>query len=49
MNKEIRALSAEGLIREQPMMVIMPLAEIKATKIDYAPMVATMFNIGKEI
>ena len=49
MNKEIRALSAEGLIREQPKMVIMPLAEIKATKIDYAPMVATMFNIGKEI
>ncbi|MCJ7445558.1 MAG: Lrp/AsnC family transcriptional regulator [Methanotrichaceae archaeon] len=49
MNKEVRTLSSEGLIRERPEMVIMPLTEIKATKIDYAPMVASMLDIGKEI
>jgi DNA-binding Lrp family transcriptional regulator len=49
MNKEIRMLSSEGLIRERPKMVIMPLAEIRATKIDYAPMVASMLDVGKEI
>jgi hypothetical protein len=30
-------------------MVIMPLSEIKATKIDYAPMVSKMLGVGKEI
>jgi DNA-binding MarR family transcriptional regulator len=49
MNKEIRMLSSEGLIQERPEMVIMPLTEIKATKIDYAPMVASMLDVGKEI
>jgi len=49
MDKELRALSEEGLIKERPMLVIMPLAEIKASKIDYAPMVAKMLEIEKEI
>jgi len=46
---ELRSLSAAGLITERPMLVIMPLSEIKATKIDYAPMVAKMLEVGKEI
>jgi hypothetical protein len=29
--------------------VIMPLSEIKVTKIDYAPMVSKMLGVGKEI
>ena len=49
MDKELRALSAQGLIKERPMLVIMPLTEIKASKIDYAPMVAKMLDVGKEI
>jgi len=49
MDQELRSLSAEGLIRERPMHVIMPLEEIKETKIDYAPMVAKMLGVGKEI
>jgi hypothetical protein len=49
MDKELRALSAQGLIKERPMLVIMPLTEIKASKIDYAPMVAKMLDIEKEI
>jgi len=49
MDKELRALSAEGLIKERPMLVIMPLSEIKSTKIDYAPMVSKMLDVGKEI
>ena len=49
MDRELRILSAEGLINERPMTVIMPLSEIKATKIDYAPMVSKMLGIGKEI
>ncbi len=49
MDAQLRALSAEGLITERPMLVIMPLAEIKASKIDYAPMVAKMLDVGKEI
>jgi hypothetical protein len=49
MDQELRALSAEGLLIERPELVIMPLAEIKATKIDYAPMVAKMLGVGKEI
>ena len=49
MDKELRALSAKGLIEERPMLVIMPLTEIKASKIDYAPMVAKMLDVSKEI
>ncbi len=49
MDQELRSLSVEGLITERPMMVIMPLSEIKATKIDYAPMVSKMLGVGKEI
>ncbi|MCU0637981.1 MAG: Lrp/AsnC family transcriptional regulator [Methanothrix sp.] len=49
MDKELRSLSEEGLIKERPMLVIMPLSEIKASKIDYAPMVAKMLEIEKEI
>ena len=49
MDKELRALSAQGLIKERPMLVIMPLTEIRASKIDYAPMVAKMLDVGKEI
>ena len=49
MDQELRTLSAEGLLMERPMLVIMPLTEIKATKIDYAPMVAKMLGVGKEI
>jgi hypothetical protein len=46
---EIRNLAAEGLISERPMLVIMPLREIKATKIDYSTMVGQMLGVGKEI
>jgi len=49
MDQELKSLSAEGLIKERPSMVIMPLSEIKATKIDYAPMVSKMLGVGKEI
>ncbi len=49
MDGELRTLSMDGLITERPMLVIMPLSEIKATKIDYAPMVAKMLEVGKEI
>lgn len=49
MDKEIRELSAEGLIRDRPKLVVMPLSEIKANKIDYAPMVGKMLGVGKEI
>jgi DNA-binding Lrp family transcriptional regulator len=49
MDKELRNLSAQGLIKERPMLVIMPLTEIKSIKIDYAPMVAKMLDIEKEI
>jgi DNA-binding MarR family transcriptional regulator len=49
MDKELRTLAAEGLIEERPMLVIMPLSEIKASKVDYAPMVAKMLGIEKEI
>jgi len=49
LDSELRGLSAEGLIAERPMLVIMPLSEIKASKIDYSPMVAKMLNVGKEI
>jgi DNA-binding Lrp family transcriptional regulator len=49
MDLELRNLSAQGLITERPMLVIMPLSEIKSTKIDYAPMVAKMLGVGKEI
>jgi hypothetical protein len=46
---EIRNLASEGLINERPMLVIMPLREIKATKIDYSTMVGQMLGVGKEI
>jgi DNA-binding Lrp family transcriptional regulator len=49
MDQELRALSAEGLIKDRPLHVIMPLGEIKETKIGYAPMVAKMLSVGKEI
>jgi hypothetical protein len=49
MDAEMRSLSAQGLIIERPMLTIMPLSEIKAAKIDYAPMVAKMLGVGKEI
>jgi DNA-binding Lrp family transcriptional regulator len=46
---EIRNLAADGLISERPMLVIMPLQEIKMTKIDYSPMVGQMLGVAKEI
>jgi DNA-binding Lrp family transcriptional regulator len=46
---EIRNLASEGLIDERPMLVIMPLREIKATKVDYSTMVGQMLGVGKEI
>lgn len=46
---EIRNLAAEGLISERPILVIMPLREIKATKIDYSSMVGQMLGVAKEI
>lgn len=49
MDQELRGLSTEGLLIENPLVVIMPLSEIKATKIDYAPMVAEMLAVDKEI
>jgi hypothetical protein len=49
MDKELRELSAMGLIIERPMLVVMPLADIRTTKIDYAPMVGKMLGVGKEI
>ena len=49
LDQELRNLSSQGLITERPMVVIMPLNEIKSTKIDYAPMVADMLGIGREI
>ncbi len=49
MDRELRTLSAQGLIKERPMLVIMPLTEIRSIKIDYAPMVAKMLDIEKEI
>lgn len=49
MDKEIRDLSAEELIRDNPTLTIMPLGEIKYTNVDYSPMVSKMLGIGKEI
>jgi len=49
MDKEIRALTEEGLILKRPRHVIMPLRDIKVKKIDYAPMVKSMLNISKDI
>lgn len=49
LDQELRNLSSQGLITERPMVVIMPLNEIKSTKIDCAPMVADMLGIGREI
>jgi DNA-binding Lrp family transcriptional regulator len=49
MDRELRAMSVQGLITERPLHVIMPLGEIRSTKVDYAPMVAKMLEIGKEI
>jgi hypothetical protein len=46
---EIRNLAADGLISERPMLVVMPLREIKMTKIDYSPMVGQMLGVAKEI
>lgn len=49
MDMAVRDLAAQGLIVERPMMVIMPLREIKVNKVDYAPMVGQMLGVGKEI
>ncbi len=49
MDQELRGLSSDGLLIENPLVVIMPLSEIKATKIDYAPMVSKMLAVDKEI
>ncbi|VVB72456.1 Uncharacterised protein [uncultured archaeon] len=49
LDAELRSLSAEGLLIERPMLVIMPLSEIKVAKIDYAPMVAKMLDVTREI
>ncbi|MDM7934337.1 MAG: Lrp/AsnC family transcriptional regulator, partial [Methanothrix sp.] len=48
-DSELRSLFGGGFIREHPSFVIMPLSEIRATKIDYAPMVAKMLEVSKEI
>jgi DNA-binding Lrp family transcriptional regulator len=45
----VRDLAAQGLIAERPMLVIMPLREIKVNKVDYSPMVGQMLGVGKEI
>jgi hypothetical protein len=49
MDAEMRLLAEQGLINKRPNLVIMPLREIRATKVDYAPMVGDMLGIGKEI
>jgi hypothetical protein len=49
LDREVKSLAADGLISERPMLVIMPLSDIKMTKIDYAPMVGKMLGIDKEI
>jgi hypothetical protein len=49
LDKEVRGLAIEGLISERPRLVIMPLSDIKMTKIDYAPMVGQMLGVSKEI
>ncbi len=49
LDAELRNLWADGLVSERPMLVIMPLSEIKAAKISYSPMVAKMLGVGKEI
>jgi DNA-binding Lrp family transcriptional regulator len=49
LDQEVRGLATEGLISERPMLVIMPLNNIKMTKIDYAPMVGQMLGVSKEI
>jgi DNA-binding Lrp family transcriptional regulator len=49
LDREIRALSQEKLIDERPSLVIMPLREIRMTRIDYAPMVAEWLGIDKDI
>jgi hypothetical protein len=45
----VRDIAAQGLIVERPMLVIMPLREIKVNKVDYSPMVGQMLGVGKEI
>lgn len=49
MDAEMRTLAEQGLITQRPTLTIMPLREIKITKIDYSPMVGEMLGIGKEI
>ena len=49
LDRQVRDLATEGLISERPMLVIMPLNDIKMTKIDYAPMVGQMLGVSKEI
>jgi DNA-binding Lrp family transcriptional regulator len=49
LDREVRNLAKEGLISERPMLVIMPLDDVKITKIDYAPMVGQLLDVAKEI
>ncbi len=49
MDQGLRNLSTQGLIIKRPTHVIMPLSDIKFTKMDYAPMVAKMLDVGMEI
>ncbi|HOT08033.1 MAG: hypothetical protein A4E45_00034 [Methanosaeta sp. PtaB.Bin039] len=49
MDASMRSLASQGLVKGRPELVIMPLEEIGATKMDYAPMVAEMLDIGREI
>jgi len=45
----LRSLAEQGLLEDEPTMVIMPIRDIGATKADYSPMVARMLDISKEI
>jgi DNA-binding MarR family transcriptional regulator len=45
----VMEMAQQGLLEERPKLVIMPLSEIAFTKVDYAPMVARMLGITKEI
>jgi hypothetical protein len=41
----VKMMVSQGLIEDRPTMVIMPLSDIKANKVDYAPLVQKMLGI----
>jgi hypothetical protein len=45
----VRSLAEKDLLGQRPQLMIMPLSKLVGRKMDYAPMVAKMLEIGKEI